>query len=91
MGKWRNHVLFGPKLGRWLLLHVAIACPKVVAALAGITTAVNGVETQFNGLLVEVEQKRGDGWCHQKESLIFFYSISLQKLNPGACYIALCL
>ncbi|KAK1338111.1 hypothetical protein QTO34_001221 [Cnephaeus nilssonii] len=49
---------------RWLLLHVAIACPKVVAALAGITIAVNGVETQFNGLLVEVEQKREvEPWC----------------------------
>lgn len=71
MEKWRNYVLFGSKLGKWLLLHVAIACPKVVVALVSITTAINGVETQFNELLIGVEQKRGDGWCHQKESLIF--------------------
>lgn len=52
MGKGRNYVLFGSKLGRWLLLHVAIACPKVVVALVGITTAINGVETQFNNFLL---------------------------------------
>lgn len=60
--KWRNYVLFGSRLGGWLLLHVAIACPEMRVALIGITTAINGMETQFNELLVEVgKKKRGDG------------------------------
>ena len=59
--KWRNYVLFGSRLGGWLLLHVAIARPEMRVALVGITTAINGMETQFNELLVEVLKKRGDG------------------------------
>lgn len=48
-------------------------CMKMIVALIGIATAINGMETQFNEPLVEVEREKGNGWCHQNtmESLIF--------------------
>ncbi|TKC44098.1 hypothetical protein EI555_008138, partial [Monodon monoceros] len=61
--KWRNYVLFGSRLGGWLLLHVAIACPEMRVALIGITIAINGMETQFNELLVESFIKEAKPWC----------------------------
>lgn len=53
MGKWRDYVLFGSKRGGWLPLHAAIAYPKGTV----VTFGINGMEAQFNELVVEVEKK----------------------------------
>lgn len=56
--KWRNDVLFGSRLGGWLLLHIANACPEMTVALIGIALGISGMETQFVELPVEVDKKR---------------------------------
>lgn len=56
--KRRSDALFGSRLGGWLLLHAAIACPEMTVALIGIALGISGMETQFIELLVEVDKKR---------------------------------
>ncbi|XP_059953485.1 palmitoyl-protein thioesterase ABHD10, mitochondrial-like [Mesoplodon densirostris] len=50
-------ILVGSSLGGWLMLHAAISRPQKVAALIGITTAADGLVTQFNQLPVEAKKE----------------------------------
>lgn len=52
VGKWRNYVLFGSRRCGRLLLYAVIVCPEKIVALIGLTTAISGMETQFNELIL---------------------------------------